>query len=65
MITTFATAQLAAQRHGELIAEATKHRRTRARRAERVPHVRRSDSARRIAAQARSAFRASYAAGQL
>ena len=52
MTTIFATGQLAAQRHEELIAEATNYRQTRTRRAERVSHAQpRSESARRIAAQ--------------
>ena len=62
----FGTGQFVAQRHEELIAEATNYRQTRTRRAERVSHARpRSESARRIAAQVRSAFRTWYAAGEL
>ena len=66
MTTTFATAQLVAQRHEVLIAEATNYRPTRTRRAERVSHSQPPrESARRIAAQVRSAFRTWYAAGEL
>jgi hypothetical protein len=66
MTTTFAAAQLVANRHEELIAEATEYRQTRISRAERAPYVPRGiGSARRITAQLRSALRTWYAAGQL
>jgi hypothetical protein len=62
----FGTGQFVAQRHGELIVEATSYRQTRTRRAERVLHSQpHSESARRIATQVRSAFRTWYAAGEL
>lgn len=62
----FGTEQVVAQRHEELIAEATNYRQTRTRRADPVSHSQpRSESAQRIAAQVRSAFRTWYAAGEL
>jgi hypothetical protein len=65
-MTTFAIAQLAAQRRQELIAEATEYRQSRTRRAPRRPRTsRRTGSGRRIVGQARSAFQAWYAAGEL
>ena len=62
----FGTGQFVAQRHEELIADATNYRQTRPRRAERVSHSQpRSEAARRVAAQVRLAFRTWYAAGEL
>jgi hypothetical protein len=62
----FGTRQFAAQRHEELIAEATNYRQTRTSRSERVSDSPpRSESARRIGTQVRSVFRTWYAAGEL
>ena len=66
MTSTYAIDQLAEQRREVLIAETTNYWQTRSRRTERRPDTqRRTYSARRIAGQPRSAFRAWYSAGEL
>jgi hypothetical protein len=65
-MTTFAIAQLAGQRRQQLTAEAIEYRQIRSHRARPAPRAsRRSGSGRGIVGQARSAFQAWYAAGQL